>query len=84
MAGLARLLHGKHSLQNAKNFNQRGFGQNTQTNNQAISVDCPQLIRHHVAVFVGKTATNTKWIRMTTCCEWCNNECAEMGIQLIW
>jgi len=84
MAVLARLLHSKHSLQNTKNFNQRGFGQNSQTFNQAISIDCPQLIRHHVTIFVGKLATYTKRIRMTTCCEWCNNVCAEMGIQLIW
>ena len=37
-----------------------------------------------MAILLGKSAKYPEWIRMPVCCEGYNNECAEMGIQLIW
>ena len=84
MAVLARLLHRKHSLQNTKHINQGGIGQNPQTFNQTISIDYPQLISHHVAIFVVKSVRYTKWIMMPAHYKWSSYKCAKVGIQFIW
>jgi hypothetical protein len=84
MAVLARPLHSKHSLQNTKEFSQRCVGQTSQTFDEAISIDCPQLISHHVPILAVESAAHTKGVWMTTCCERRYNESTEMRIQLIW
>ena len=84
MAVLARPLHSKHSLQNTKKFSQRCVGQTSQTFDEAIFIDCPQLISHHVPILAVESAAHPKWVRMTTCSERGDNECANVSIQLIW
>jgi len=42
------LLNSKHSLQNTKNFYQRGIRQNPQAFNQTLPIDCLQLISNHM------------------------------------
>lgn len=84
MALLARPLHSKHGLQNTEDLNQRVMGQNPQTLNQAISIDCSHLISHHVTLLSIKQATYAKRIGVAAWCEWRHNKRAEMGVQLIW
>jgi len=83
MAVLARPLHSKHSLQNTKEFSQRCVGQTSQTFDEAISIDYPQLISHHVPILAVESAAHTKGVWMTTCCERRDDKSVEMGIQLI-
>jgi hypothetical protein len=84
MAGFARPLHSKQSLQNAKEFSQRCVGQTTQTLDEAISIDCSHLISHHVPILAIESAAQTKGVWMTTCCERRSNESTEVSIPLIW
>ena len=84
MAGLVGSLLSKHGLQNAKDLNKRVIRQSPQPLYQAISVDSPELISHHVAIFAIKSTTHPKRIWVSACCKWGNNEGPEMGIQLIW
>ena len=83
MAVLARPLHSKHRLQNTKDFAQRGVGQASQTFDEVISIDGPQLISHHVPILAVESAAHTKWVWMPPCCERRNNEGAEVCIQFI-
>jgi hypothetical protein len=51
--------------------------------NQPVSIDSPELIGNHMAIFIIKSATYAKRIGMLTCCKWRNDKRTEMGIQLI-
>jgi hypothetical protein len=84
MAGLVGSVLSKHGLQNTKDLNKCVIRQSPQPLYQAISVDRPKLISHHVAILAIKSTTHPKRIRVSACCKWRNNECPEMGIQLIW
>jgi len=83
MAVSARPLNSKHCLQNTKDFAQRRVGQASQTFDEAISIDGPQLISHHVPILAFESAAHTEWVGMPSCCERRNNEGAEVSIQLI-
>jgi hypothetical protein len=83
MAVSARPLHNEHRLQNTKDFAQRCVGQASQTFDEAISIDGPQLISHHVPILAIESAAHTKGVGMPTSCERRNNEGAEMSIQFI-
>lgn len=83
MAVLARPLHSEHSLQYTEHLDHRVIGQKTQALNQPISIDRSELISNHVTIFVLRSASYAKRVRMPTCCEWCNDKCAQMGVQLI-
>jgi hypothetical protein len=83
MAVSARPLHSTYSLQNTKHFAQRGVGQASQTFDEVISIDGPQLISRHVPILAIESAAHTKEVWMPSCCERRNNEGAEVSIQLI-
>lgn len=60
MAVSARPLNSKHRLQNSKDFGQRRVSQASQMFDEAISIDCPQLISHHVPILAVESAAHTK------------------------
>ena len=83
MAVLAKPLHSKHRLQNIEDFIERDIGQAPQALDEAISIDCPQLISHNVALLSVDFAAHTKWVWMTTRRQGRHNEGAQVSIQFI-
>ena len=73
----------EHLSEDCQGLRERRRGERAESLNETFAADSPDLVENDVPVLAGEANYDAKWVRMTAPGQRCNDEGANMGVEVV-